>query len=235
MTFWRPSVIALICVGRVLGGCGGGQGSPSALASPTIVWPSPAAISYGTALSSTQLNATANYSGAITYTPASGSILSAGTQTLNATFTPSDSTRVTSATATNSITVNKATPIITWNTPAPAAIGTVLSNAQLDATASVTGAFVYSPVVGTVMNTAGAQTLSVTFTPTDSANYNSATKSVTLTVNASSATAVTVNINTLANRHQISPFVYGGNSWTPSASTIADSGTTLIRWGGNDA
>jgi hypothetical protein len=85
------------------------------------------------------------------------------------------------------------------------------------------------------MNTAGAQTLSVTFTPTDSTNYNSATKSVTLTVNASSATAVTVNINTLANRHSISQFVYGGNTWAPSASTISDSGTTLLRWGGNDA
>jgi hypothetical protein len=85
------------------------------------------------------------------------------------------------------------------------------------------------------MNTAGAQTLSVTFTPADSADYNSATGSVTLIVNAGSGTAVTVNINTLANRHSISQFVYGGNDWTPSASTIADSGATLMRWGGNDA
>jgi hypothetical protein len=235
MTFWRSSVFAMICVGRVLGGCGGGHGSSSTPASPTIVWPSLAAITYGTALNSTQLNATANYSGSFTYTPASGTILSAGTQTLNATITPSDSTKVTSATATNSITVIKATPIITWNTPAAVSAGTALSSTQLNATASVAGAFVYSPVAGTVMNAAGVQTLSVTFTPVDNTNYNSATGSVTLTVNASSVTAVTVNINTLANRHQISSFVYGGNSWTPSASTIADSGTTLMRWGGNDA
>jgi Glycoside hydrolase family 44 len=132
------------------------------------------------------------------------------------------------------------TPTITWSTPAAVLVGTALNSTQLNATAnfggtSVAGTFVYSPVAGTVMNTAGAQTLSVTFTPTDSAGYNSATGSVTLTVNASSGTAVTVSINALANRHSISQFVYGGNTWTPSASTIADSGTTLMRWGGNDA
>jgi hypothetical protein len=192
------------------------------------------------ALSATQLNATANYPGTFTYSPASGTVLSAGTQTLNATFTPSDPTKVASATATNSITVNKATTTIAWNTPAAVSLGTVLSSTQLNATASfggasVVGTFVYSPVAGTVMNTAGAQTLSVTFTPTDNIDYSSATGSVTLTVNAGSGTAVTVNIDTLANRHSISQFIYGGNTWTPSASTITDSDTTLLRWGGNDS
>lgn len=235
MKFLRPSVIVLICAVRVLSGCGGGGSSSTTPVTSTITWSAPAAITYGTALSSTQLNATANYAGTFTYSPASGTVLSAGTHTLNATFTPSDSTKATSATATNSITVNKATPAITWSTPTAVTVGTALSSAQLDASASVAGVFVYSPVTGTVMNTAGAQTLSVTFTPTDSTDYNSATGSVTLTVNASSGTAITVNINTLANRHSISQFVYGGNTWSPSASTIADSGTTLLRWGGNDA
>ncbi|MGO9775103.1 MAG: glycoside hydrolase family 44 protein [Terracidiphilus sp.] len=189
-------------------------------------------------MSSSQLNATANFAGTFTYSPALGTVLSAGTQTLNATFTPSDSTKATSATATNSITVNKATPTITWNTPAAVLVGTALSSTQLNATAnlggtSVAGTFVYSPIAGTVMNTAGAQTLSVTFTPTDSADYNSSSGSVTLTVNAVSATAVTVNINTLANRHQISPFVYGNNDQT--ISEISDVGYTYSRWGGNDA
>jgi hypothetical protein len=117
-------------------------------------------------------------------------------------------------------------------------LGTALSSTQLNATASfggtsVAGTFVYSPVAGTVMNTAGAQTLSVTFTPTDSTDYNSATGSVTLTVTSGSGTAVTVNINTLANRHQISPFVYGNNDQT--ISDISDVGYTYSRWGGNDA
>ena len=33
------------------------------------------------------------------------------------------------------------------------------------------GSFVYTPVAGTVLNAGAAQTLSVTFTPTDAANY----------------------------------------------------------------
>lgn len=77
----------------------------------------------------------------------------------------------------------KATPTITWPTPAPIPVGTALSSAQLDATASVPGTFVYSPGAGTVL-TAGSHTLTVTFTPTDAADYQTATASVVLTVTA---------------------------------------------------
>jgi hypothetical protein len=156
------------------------------LNTPTITWSAPAAIAYGTALSSTQLDATANYPGTFAYSPASGAILGAGTQKLTVTFTPSDPTTIASAAAKNTITVNKATPTITWNTPASISVGTALSSTQLNATASVAGAFVYSPAAGTVMNTAGSQTISATLTPTDAADYNSATRSVTLVVNAGS-------------------------------------------------
>src|SRR6185437_10314403 len=104
-----------------------------------------------------------------------------------ATFTPSDPSKVQSGTATNTITVNKATPAISWNAPGPVSVGSVLSSTELNATASfggasVPGTFVYTPASGTVMNTAGLQTLSVTFTPTDAANYNSATATVSLSV-----------------------------------------------------
>jgi len=111
-------------------------------------------------------------------------VLGAGIQTLHATFMPSDASKVASATAANSITVNKATPVITWAAPAPVSVGAALSATQLNATANVAGTFAYSPAAGTVMSTAGAQTLSVAFTPTDTANYNSATATVSLTVNA---------------------------------------------------
>jgi len=230
------SGIVSVCVAGLLCGCGGGSNSSSTSSTPvtpTISWPAPAAITYGTALTSTQLNATANYPGTFTYSPSSGTVLNVGTQTLNATFTPSDPTEVASATAKNSLTVNKATPTVTWTTPAPITVGTALGSAQLNATASVAGTFAYSPAAGAVMNTSGTQILSVTFTPTDTTDYNSATGSVTLTVSASSATAVTVEINTLTNRHQISPFVYGNNNET--VSEISDAGYTFSRWGGNDA
>jgi hypothetical protein len=52
----------------------------------------------------------------------------------------------------------------------------------LDATASVPGAFVYTPPAGTVL-AAGTQTLSVAFTPTDNAAYNNASASVSIIVN----------------------------------------------------
>jgi hypothetical protein len=70
--------------------------------------------------------------------------------------------------------------------------GTLLSAIQLDATATynnmpLPGSFVYTPKAGKVLN-AGNQTLSVTFTPTQSAHYATATDSVTLVVNPQSTT-----------------------------------------------
>lgn len=45
---------------------------------------------------------------------------------------------------------------------------------------------------------------------------------------------VTVNVNTLSNRHAISPYIYGGN---PSQGTAqaADLGMTFVRYGGNQS
>ena len=47
-----------------------------------------------------------------------------------------------------------------------------MSATQLEATASVPGTFVYTPAAGTVLGAGNSQTLSVTFTPTDTADYN---------------------------------------------------------------
>ncbi|HEY1214643.1 MAG TPA: Ig-like domain-containing protein, partial [Bryobacteraceae bacterium] len=95
---------------------------------------------------------------------------------------PTDATSYNSATATTTLVVNKTTPSITWTTPAAITYGTALSAAQLNATSSVAGAFIYSPAAGTIPS-AGSQALSTTFTPTDTANYNGATNSTTLVVN----------------------------------------------------
>ena len=45
-------------------------------------------------------------------------------------------------------------------------------------------------------------------------------------------TSVTVSIDTLSNRHPISPLVYGG-AYPKDAATITDSGLTVVRWGGD--
>jgi hypothetical protein len=77
---------------------------------------------------------------------------------------------------------SKVMPTITWVPPAPITNPTPLSATQLDATANIPGAFVYTPPAGTVL-VAGTQTLSVAFTPTNTADYTNATASVSITVN----------------------------------------------------
>jgi hypothetical protein len=151
-------------------------------ATPAITWVKPAAITYRTPLSATQLNATSTVAGSFTYSPAEGTILTAGSHNLSATFTPTDTSDYTTATLTVTLAVNKATPTITWPTPAAITYGTALSATQLNATASVAGKFAYSPAAGTVP-AVGTDTLTVTFTPTDTTDYTTATASVALKVN----------------------------------------------------
>lgn len=85
--------------------------------------------------------------------------------------------------ASETFTINKATPTLTWANPADISFGTALSATQLNATPSVAGTFNYAPASGTVLDAASGQTLSVNFTPSDTTDYNSATKSVTINVN----------------------------------------------------
>ena len=154
-----------------------------AQAAPVITWANPAGLVYGAALSGTQLDATANVPGTFVYSPAAGTVLHAGNaQTLSVTFTPTDTTAYSTATATATISVAPATPLITWANPAGLVYGTALSGAQLDATANVPGTFVYSPVAGTVLHAGNAQTLSATFTPTDTTDYTTATPTATISV-----------------------------------------------------
>ncbi len=82
---------------------------------PTITWPTPAPITYGTPLSGTQLNATASVPGTFVYSPAAGTVLSAGTQTLSVTFTPTDTTHYNSVGSSVSLVVNKALLAVTAN------------------------------------------------------------------------------------------------------------------------
>ena len=72
---------------------------------PTVTWATPANIAYGTALSATQLSATASVAGSFTYTPASGTVLAAGARTLEAVFTPTDTVNYASVTTTRPLQV----------------------------------------------------------------------------------------------------------------------------------
>ncbi len=204
---------------------------------PTITWGTPAAITYGTALSASQLNATSGgVAGTMVYTPATGTVPAAGSQTLSVAFTPTDTTDYNSASGSVTLTVNKATPTITWATPAAITYGTPLSAIQLDATSGgVAGSFVYTPVSGTVL-TAGSQTLSVTFTPTDTTDYNTATGSVSLTVNKATPTITwttpsAITFGTALSATQLnasSGGVAGTLVYTPDAGTVLGAGSQTL-------
>jgi hypothetical protein len=140
--------------------------------------------------------------GTFVYTPPAGTLLKVGSQDLSVAFTPTNTGTYSNAVAGAVILVTKGTPTITWPTPLPVPAGTVLSSTQLDATANVAGTFVYDPPAGTTVSPSSAATplsvgqggtevLKVTFTPTDTTDYNTATAQVNLTIT-SSATAVRI-------------------------------------------
>jgi hypothetical protein len=74
------------------------------------------------------------------------------------------------------------TPVITWPTPQDIVYGTALGSTELNATANVQGTFSYTPAAGTVLHAGDAQTLSLTFTPSDLSTYDPTTASVTINV-----------------------------------------------------
>ena len=144
-------------------------------------WPTPDPITYGDKLTAAQLNATTSIPGAFVYTPGPDHVLPVGTHTLWVTFTPADPESDGSRLAATTIIVAKATPALSWPTPAEMACGAALDDAQLNASASIPGSFEYSPAAGEVLSP-GTHTLSVTFTPQDSEDYATAHATVSLTV-----------------------------------------------------
>src|SRR5581483_1747215 len=91
-------------------------------------------------------------------------------------------------------------PTLAWSPPANVVYGTALGGSQLNATATynsstVPGTFSYSPPAGTVLNAGANQTLSVTFTPTDTTSYLSVTTNVSITVTQAPLTITANNTN----------------------------------------
>ena len=94
------------------------------LAVPATSWAKPASVAQGTPLGAVQLNAIASVPGAFLYSPAAGTVLASGTHTLQATFTPNDTTLYAKATASTTITVGATTYQLTVTRPSG---GTVYS------------------------------------------------------------------------------------------------------------
>jgi len=117
------------------------------------------------------------------------SLAALGTNVYFITYNYPGNTDLAAATdSSSSLTLNQATPVITWNNPADITYPAALGNAQLNATASnyyletVPGSFSYSPVSGTTLDAGNGRTLTVTFTPLDTTNYTSVTTNVLINI-----------------------------------------------------
>jgi hypothetical protein len=136
---------------------------------PVITWATPANIVYGTPLSGVQLNASASPSGGTyVYTPAAGTVLPTGQQTLSVTYMPLDTIDYTTAAASVKLTVVPGTPVITLTTSANPvfASNAVSFTASLPSYASTeTGTMTFysgSTAIGTAPVSGGSATLTTT-------------------------------------------------------------------------
>ncbi len=198
-------------------------------ATPTITWANPAAITYGTPLSGTQLNATASVAGSFAYTPAAGTVLNAGSQTLSVLFTPTDSTDYTTATDSVSLTVNQASQTIsfTTNAPAQAVYGTSFTVAAsatsgLAITYSSAGSCTNSGATYTM--TSGTGTCTVTASQPGNSNYLAASPVSESTAAAQANQSVSFTVNAPAQA------VYG-TSFTVAASATSGLAVTYTSAG----
>ena len=163
-----------------------------AKATPTVTtWPTASAITYGQTLaSSTLTGGSASVAGTFVFTTPS-TAPNAGTAAQSVTFTPTDTTNYNTVTGTVDVTVNKADPTVsTWPTASAITYGQTLASSTLTGgSASVTGTFAFT--TPTIAPDAGTAAQSVTFTPTDTTNYNTVTGTVDVTVNRADPTVTT--------------------------------------------
>jgi Big-like domain-containing protein/MBG domain-containing protein len=153
-------------------------------ATPTVsIPPTAASIAYGSALSASRLSGgTASTPGAFSWTSSSTVPASMGANSEGVTFTPTDLTDYTTTTSTASVTVNKATPTVTWPTASSITYGQALSNSNLSGGASSMGG-TFAWTEPTAVPSAGTPSESVIFTPSNTAEYTTATHAVSVTVN----------------------------------------------------
>jgi trimeric autotransporter adhesin len=175
-------------------------------------------------------------SGAYTFTIPAGS-LAVGSDTLTISY--SGDSNYSSGSATVSVAVSAATPTVTaWPTASAITYGQTLASSTLNGgTASVAGSFAWA--TSTTAPVAGSQSESVTFTPTNTTDYDTVTGDVTVTVNKATPTVTawptassivagqTLSSSTLTGG---TASVAGSFAWTapttaPSAGSLSESVT----------
>ena len=169
----------------------------------------------------------------LSFSTATGSITGTPTAVSPAasyTVTVTDADNAT-ATASFSLTVNSATPTLNWAAPASIAYGTPLSGNQLDATASVSGTFVYNPAAGTVLPP-GMHTLTATFTPADTTGYKTP-QPVTATLSVTSGTLI-VTANSVTRVYgSADPAFTGAVTGAFNGDTVTESFSTTATMASN--
>jgi len=145
--------------------------------------------------------------------------VNAGTVTVNVTVIDPNYT----GSATGTLTIAKATPLIAWSAPTAIVYGTPLGAAQLNATATVPGAFTYNPPAGTILAAGANQPLAVVFTPADAVNYTTATAATAITVNKAVASVTLSNLNP----------TYNGSPRPATATTVPTGLPVMLTYDGN--
>jgi hypothetical protein len=206
-----------------------------ALVTPVITWPPPAAITYPTALSTKQLDATTTIPGTFTYSPAAGAVLGAGKQTLHASFTPKDSTNYASVTVTTSLTV---TPADLWvrafNAERPYGAANPTFSGQVRGAVSGDAFTETFSTVANATSAPGRYGIVPAVTPTGNAqlsNYNVHIANGTLKViKALSSTTLTVNPAKLSPHVHVTlrAKVTPATSGTPTGKVSFYDGSTLL-------
>jgi len=206
-------------------------------ANPTVTqWPTSATtITYGAALSTSALGeGAASVVGSFAWTNGATipTVVNSGYQV---TFTPTDVVNYNTVASTSnvSITVNKADPIVTqWPTAASVIYGQTLADAVFTSS-SADGVFAFTNATFAPTMANSGTAYEVIFTPTDTANYNTLTQNVAITVNKANppvtwpTAAAVIYGQTLADAVFTSSSVDGVFAFTNSTfrPAVANSGT----------
>lgn len=155
-------------------------------ATPTVTaWPTAAPLTYGQPLSAATLTGgTASVAGNFAFVDPTQELAAGSHAAVAVTFTPTDTVNYGTVDGSVAVTVDKATPTVTtWPTASRIDNGAPLSTSTLSGgAASVAGSFAFTD--DTQTPPPGLQTVDVTFTPTDAANYLPVAGTVTVAVGA---------------------------------------------------
>jgi hypothetical protein len=216
-----------------------------------------APLAYGTALENSQLSGTATavvdgqsvtVPGTFAYTTAAGDLLDAGNgQTEWVAFTPSDTNDYDIAITQVTVNVAPATPTVSVSSPS-IIYGTALADNQLAGTATwvvngqsvaVDGVFTYTTAAGARLQAGDDQSEAVTFTPTDSTDYNSVQTTAVVNV-AKAALTVTAESQSTTYGDSVPALIYSytglvngdaSASFTGALTTSATSASPVGNYG----